>query len=119
MAEDNGRENGAKPDAEGQGDRATPEARDRPAEADRPPSGQDADGEAGRQRPGAPDRSPTCHRRGCTEPATFVVLERYQEDTGHGAVEAEALLCRVHTDEESPANLEGVYADYVFRVEPI
>ena len=60
-----------------------------------------------------------CHRRGCDEPAAFVVLERYQEETGHGAVEAEAVLCREHTDEESPANLDGVYADYVFRVEPI
>jgi hypothetical protein len=61
----------------------------------------------------------TCHRRGCEEPAAFVVLERYQEDTGHGAVEAEALLCREHTEEESPVNLDGVYEEYVFRVEPL
>lgn len=61
----------------------------------------------------------TCHRRGCEEPAAFVVLERYQEDTGHGAVEAEALLCREHTAEESPVNLDGVYDEYVFRVEPL
>ena len=60
-----------------------------------------------------------CHRRGCDEPASFVVLERYQEETGKGAVEAEAALCRDHTDEESPANLGGAYDDYVFRVEPI
>lgn len=60
-----------------------------------------------------------CHRRGCDEPARFVVLERYQEDTGKGAVEAEAALCRDHTDEESPVNLDGAYDDYVFRVEPI
>ena len=66
-----------------------------------------------------PDSPPECHRRSCDEPAAFVVLERYQEETGHGAVEAEALLCRKHTDEESPTNLDGVYPDYVFRVEPL
>ncbi|SER44373.1 hypothetical protein [Natrinema salaciae] len=60
-----------------------------------------------------------CHRRGCDELAAFVVLERYQEETGQGAVEAEAVLCREHTAEESPTNLEGVYANYVFRVTPI
>jgi hypothetical protein len=47
------------------------------------------------------------------------VLERYQEETGQGAVEAEAFLCREHTDEESPTNLDGVYADYVFYVKPL
>jgi hypothetical protein len=65
------------------------------------------------------DAAPTCHRRGCEEPAAFVVLERYQEDTGHGAVEAEALLCLEHTEEESPVNLDGAYDEYVFRVEPL
>ncbi|WP_209438349.1 hypothetical protein [Natronococcus sp. JC468] len=60
-----------------------------------------------------------CHRRGCDEPARFRVLERYQEETGKGAVEAEAVLCRRHTREESPANLDGAYEDYVFRVEPL
>ncbi|QSG13498.1 Uncharacterized protein HSBGL_4084 (plasmid) [Halapricum desulfuricans] len=68
---------------------------------------------------GVPDSFPECHRRGCTEEATFVVLERYQEETGHGAVEAEAVLCREHADEESPTNLDRSYADYVFRVEPL
>ncbi len=63
--------------------------------------------------------NPECHRRGCTERATFVALERYQEETGHGAVEAEAVLCREHAAEESPANLDSSYAEYVFRVEPI
>lgn len=62
---------------------------------------------------------PACHRRDCNEPAAFVVLERYQEETGHGAVEAEAFLCRKHTAEESPTNLDGVFAEYVFRVEPL
>ncbi|MDS0474421.1 hypothetical protein [Natrinema sp. 1APR25-10V2] len=68
---------------------------------------------------GVPDSLPECHRRGCTERATFVVLERYQEETGHGAVEAEAVLCQEHADEESPTNLDGSYAEYVFRVEPL
>ena len=67
----------------------------------------------------APGSSRECHRRGCNERAQFVVLERYQEETGKGAVEAEAALCQDHTDEESPANLDGAYDDYVFRVEPI
>jgi len=49
----------------------------------------------------------------------FLVLERYQEETGHGAVKAEAVLCREHTDEESPTNLDGSYEEYVFRVEPL
>ncbi|WP_458190211.1 hypothetical protein [Haladaptatus sp. NG-WS-4] len=60
-----------------------------------------------------------CHRRGCDQPAAFAVLERYQEETGHGAVEATALLCREHVVEEHPTNLDGVYDDYVFRVEPL
>ena len=47
------------------------------------------------------------------------MIERYQEETGHGAVTAEAYLCRAHTDEESPTNLDGAYDDYVFRVEPL
>lgn len=60
-----------------------------------------------------------CHRRGCSDPPEFLVLERYQEETGKGAVEATAMLCLDHTREESPVNLERAYADYVFRVEPI
>ena len=65
------------------------------------------------------DGPATCYRRGCHEPAAFVVLERYQEEGGHGAVEARVELCQTHTAEESPVNLDGVYDDYVFRVEPI
>jgi hypothetical protein len=67
----------------------------------------------------ADERPITCHRRGCNEPAEFLVSERYQEETGHGAVTAEAALCRAHTEEESPTNLDGVYDDYVFRVQPL
>lgn len=72
-----------------------------------------------RRMDGGSDSLPECHRRGCTERATFVVLERYQEETGHGAVEAEALLCQEHTSEESPTNLDSSYAEYVFRVDPL
>ncbi len=71
------------------------------------------------QEEGVHDSLPECHRRGCTERATFVVLERYQEETGHGVVEAEAVLCQEHTAEESPANLDRRYANYVFRVQPL
>ncbi|MFP4529916.1 MAG: hypothetical protein ACLFNC_01340 [Halodesulfurarchaeum sp.] len=60
---------------------------------------------------------PECHRRGCTRTAAFRVLERYQEETGHGAVEAAAVLCREHTAEESPTNLDNSYPEYVFRIE--
>lgn len=60
-----------------------------------------------------------CHLRGCTELAAFRVVERYQEDTGHGAVTAEADVCRAHADEESPTNLDKAYADYEFRVTPL
>lgn len=47
------------------------------------------------------------------------MLERYQEETGQGAVEATAVLCREHTDDESPTNLDAVYEEYVFRVVPL
>ncbi|TQQ82626.1 hypothetical protein EGH24_04015 [Halonotius terrestris] len=67
----------------------------------------------------AADGPATCYRRNCSEPAAFVVLERYQEEGGHGAVEARVELCQSHTAEESPVNLDAVYDDYVFRVEPI
>ncbi len=66
-----------------------------------------------------PDASRPCHRRGCDRPAAFEVLERYQEDTGHGAVEARAALCQEHADEETPTNLDRAYDDYVFRVTPL
>lgn len=62
---------------------------------------------------------PTCDRRSCDDRAAFVVLERYQEETGKGAVEAQTVLCREHTDDESPTNLDAAYPEYVFRVEPI
>ncbi|EMA57214.1 hypothetical protein [Halorubrum lipolyticum] len=60
-----------------------------------------------------------CHRRGCSEPVAFSVTERYQEETGAGAVEATAFLCADHTAAESPVNLEDAYEGYVFHVEPV
>lgn len=92
------------------------ESRERAVEAEPPRDGQD---ETRREADEPPDSPRKCHRRGCTEPATFVVLERYQEETGHGAVEAEAFLCTEHTAEESPTNLDEAYADYVFRVKSL
>lgn len=97
--------------------RAVEQALDR---ADEPePPGDERGDVTGEEAEQDTDPPQVCHRRGCHELAAFVVLERYQEDTGHGAVEAEAALCREHTAEESPTNLDGVYADYVFRVDPI
>ncbi|WP_137283776.1 hypothetical protein [Halorussus salinisoli] len=99
-----------------QREREIEESRERADETEPPRDGQDET----RREEGEPSDSPRkCHRRGCDEPATFVVLERYQEETGHGAVEAEAFLCTEHTAEESPTNLDKAYADYVFRVEPL
>jgi hypothetical protein len=60
-----------------------------------------------------------CHYRGCTDLATYRVTERYQEETGHGAVTAEALVCEAHADDESPTNLDHAYPEYEFRVEPL
>ena len=60
-----------------------------------------------------------CHRRGCSRQPAFRVTERYLEETGKGPVEATARLCREHTDDESPTNLDDAYEDYVFHVEPL
>ncbi|MDS0297239.1 hypothetical protein NDI76_00600 [Halogeometricum sp. S1BR25-6] len=106
-----GREKQARDAETRQQERDVAESRERADEPEPPRSEEDVEG--------ADDDVPTCHRRGCEEPAAFVVLERYQEDTGYGAVEAEAYLCREHTEEESPVNLEGAYDEYVFRVEPL
>jgi hypothetical protein len=114
-----GRENQADDEERRQRERELSEARDR---ADEPDPTADDQTDLDRTRhegDETPASSRECHRRGCTEPAKFLVRERYQEETGHGAVEAEAALCREHTAEESPTNLEGVYPDYVFRVDPI
>jgi hypothetical protein len=104
-----GREKQARDQENRQREREIRDARDRADEVEPPRAGEDEAGDSPR----------TCHRRGCDELAAFVVLERYQEETGHGAVEARAFLCREHTREESPTNLDRAYDDYVFRVDPI
>ena len=100
-----GRDKQAHDEAKRQRERDLEEARNR---------GDEAEPEA------ADSNAPTtCYRRDCTEPAAFVVVERYQEETGHGAVEARVELCATHTTKESPVNLDAGYDDYVFRVEPL
>lgn len=102
-----------------QRERELSEARERADETEPPRDEQDESDEVRDDTDENADSPRRCHRRGCDEPAAFAVLERYQEETGHGAVEAKALLCRKHTAEERPANLDGVYAEYTFRVEPL
>jgi len=112
-------ENQADNEERRQRERERTEARDR-ADEPEPTADDQVDPDEARREEDDDLASPhECHRRGCTEPATFVVRERYQEETGHGAVVAEAALCREHTAEESPTNLDAVYPDYVFRVDPI
>ncbi len=79
-----------------------------------PSSGSDTDS----QDPTQPEQR-ECHRRGCSAKPAFRVRERYLEETGQGPVEATALLCQAHADEESPTNLDDAYDDYIFLVEPI
>ncbi|WP_136603290.1 hypothetical protein [Salinigranum halophilum] len=109
-----GREEQARNEARRQREREIEQARQRRDEAE-----PDAPSE-----PAVEDRAQAtgprrCHRRDCEEPAAFLVLERYLEDTGHGPVEATAALCREHTAEEGPARLDDVFAGYVFRIEPL
>jgi hypothetical protein len=97
-----GRENQARAEERRRIERDISEARERGDESEPPEEGPQ-----------------TCYRRDCEEPAAFVVIERYQEDTGKGAVEATALLCVDHAAAEGPANLDSAYDEYVFRVEPL
>jgi hypothetical protein len=101
-----------------QRERELEEARERANEPEPPREVSETTGEVLREE-GSSDAPRTCHRRGCDEPATFVVVERYLEETGHGPVTAEAVLCREHTAEESPTNLDHAYPEYVFRVVPL
>jgi hypothetical protein len=115
-----GREKQARDAERRQREREIAEARARADEAEPPEQEEEVDEDASEaDERDLADASLRCHRRGCEELAEFVVLERYQEETGHGAVEAEALLCRDHTAEESPTNLDNAYDGYVFRVDPI
>ncbi len=111
-----GRDKQARDAENRQREREMEESRERAEEAEPPRGGRDEPQSEEDESSNSPRQ---CHRRGCDEPATFVAFERYQEETGHGAVEAEAFLCTEHTAEESPTNLDESYADYVFRVEPI
>jgi hypothetical protein len=113
-----GREKQAADEERRQRERALREALARTNEIE-PPADDRVETEAGGEEGDSLDVPLTCHRRNCEEPAEFLVLERYQEETGKGAVEATAALCRDHTDEESPTNLDGVYDEYVFRVVPL
>lgn len=65
------------------------------------------------------DDPPICHYRNCTDLATFHVSERYEEETGHGLVTAEALVCTAHAEGEHPTNLDGASPEYSFSVEPL
>lgn len=113
-----GREKQADDEERRQQEREMAEARDRADEPD-PTVDEQADPEETLREEDDESTPRECHRRNCTEPAAFLVLERYLEETGHGPVESEAALCREHTDEESPTNLDRVYSDYVFRVVPL
>ncbi|MFW5949916.1 MAG: hypothetical protein ACOCR6_01010 [archaeon] len=75
--------------------------------------------EADREAPGTASTGQTCHIRACDEPATFVVIERYREETGQGAVVAGAVFCAEHAARERPTNLEADFEEYLFLVEPI
>jgi len=99
----------------------TKSGRDKQArDAERRQIQRDIGGPRTRRRTGAdPDPPTECHRRGCSEPVAFSVTERYQEETGAGAVEATAFLCVDHTAVESPMNLDDAYEGYVFHVEPV
>lgn len=111
-----GRENQAANEERRQRERAMTEARTRADEVEPSDDAVDVSDETRREYEDSPNSPRRCHRRECDEPAAFEVLERYQEDTGHGAVEATAVLCQAHADEEGPTNLDAAYEDYVFRV---
>lgn len=115
----NDREKQADSEEQRQRERGITEARTRADEVEPSDDSEDVVDDPRREDDDDPNSSRRCHRRGCDKPATFEVLERYQEETGHGAVEATAVLCQEHTDEESPTNLDLAYKDYVFRVTPL
>lgn len=112
----NDREKQADSDEQRQRERAVTEVRTRADDVEQTDDTDDVTDDTRREGEASPDASRRCHRRGCDKQATFEVLERYQEETGQGAVEATAVLCQEHTDEESPTNLDLAYEDYVFRV---
>lgn len=60
-----------------------------------------------------------CHRSDCDRTAMFYVVERYEEEAGSSVVKETVNLCRQHAAEERPMHLEGVYDNYVFRIEQL
>ncbi|MDZ5811690.1 hypothetical protein U4E84_10085 [Halorubrum sp. AD140] len=114
-----GREKQADNEERCQREREITEARTRADEIEPPDETVDKTDKTRRGDDNSPDSPRLCHRRGCDEPAVFEVLERYQEETGHGAVEATAVLCQDHADDESLTNLDNAYEDYVFLVKPL
>ena len=114
-----GREKQADDEERRQREREITEARTRADETESSEETVDESDETPREADEGRSSPRKCHRRGCDNPARFEVLERYQEETGHGAVEATAVLCREHADEESPTNLDAAYEDYVFWVKPL
>jgi len=127
MADDKrGREKQAKRKDRRQREREIDEERSRgdeaePTDADEDTAEGDEETVEGVQREAGeyPDPPSGCHRRGCQKRAAFAVVERYQEETGKGIVEAKAFLCREHTAEEGPSNLDSADGGYVFRIEPL
>ncbi len=122
MADDKrGREKQAKRKDRRQREREIDEERSRGDEPDPSESAADGadDAAEGFQRGNGtyPDPPSGCHRRGCEKRAAFVVVERYQEETGKGLVEAKAFLCEEHTAAEGPSNLDAADGGYVFRIE--
>ena len=114
-----GRENQADREEKRQREREMSEARTRADEVEPPVETVGETEGTRREDDDSADSPRQCHRRGCDEAATFEALERYQEETGHGAVVATAALCQDHADEESPTNLDNAYEDYVFQVKPL
>ncbi len=113
-----GREEQARQRERRQQEREVQMARERGDEPE-PPTEDDAGVDAESPTDAASAAGATCQRRGCDRPADFFVLERYLEETGHGAVEATAALCEVHTAEEAPTHLDDAYEGYVYRIESI
>lgn len=114
-----GREEQARHEERRQREREMEQARDRADEPEPPVDRDVADPETRTERADSPDDDRPCRRRDCDRRASFLVVERYLEETTDGAVEATAELCREHTAEESPTHLEDAYPEYVFRVEPL
>jgi len=56
---------------------------------------------------------------GCESEAEFWVYERWEADDGVGAVESDIPVCRECVAGVEPQHIDGAYANYEFRVEPV